>query len=164
MGKKQDADQAAKRVEVEERIHEAWDVLRRMPDRERALLRNAERGSAWPLIVHSADEHAAWAKEPARRPPPSAAQITRLDEVLDWLLVLAKQERKFFNAVWLFCALNKGAIDAAKVLGCHRETATVWRDAGLDRIVQHLAVSSMSSKRLTEGLMQVMHHPKRACG
>src|SRR4051812_2235787 len=164
MGTKKDANAAAKRVEVAERVEEAWDVLRRMPDRERAVLQQAERGQVWPLMLHTADEHAAWAAVPMKRPRPSAAQITRMEEVLDWLLVLAKQDRKYFNAVWLFCARGKGPIDVGKILGCHRETATVWRDNGLDRIVLHRSVPSPESKKLTQDVMQAMPHPLRASG
>lgn len=164
MGGQKDQDAAAKRVEVAERIEESWDVLRRMPDREREALRRAERGQAWPTMLYSADEHEAWAKVPLKRPPPSAQQITRMEEVLDWLLVLAKQERKFFNAVWLFCARGKGPADVGKILGCHRETATVWRDNGLDRIVAHREVKPPESKQLRETLMQGAYHPKRAAG
>jgi hypothetical protein len=164
MGKSKDTDAAAKRVEIAERIEEAWDVLKRMPDRERAMLLQAERGQAWPLMVYSADEHAAWLPVPAKRPPPSTKQVTRMEEVLDWLLVLAKQDRKYFKTVWLFCALRKKPAEVAKIIGCHRETATVWRDAGLERIVRHLAVGTPESIQLRETLKQGMYHPKRAFG
>jgi hypothetical protein len=164
MGTKKDQDAAARRAEIWERIEEGWGVLKRLPDKERNALRNAERGSAWPMIVHSADEHAAWEKVPARRPPPGAAQISRMDEVLEWLLVLAKQDRKYFKAVILFCGYRKGPAEVAKLLGCHRETATVWRDNGLDRIDQHCRVKPVETKDLTSSLMQGMLHPMRAAG
>jgi hypothetical protein len=164
MSNQKERDAVAKRVEVAERVEEFWDVLRRMPDRERDALRRAERGQGWPLILHTADEHAAWLPQPSCRPPPSAAQITRMEEVLDWLLALSKQDRKFFNAVWLFCALRKGPKEVAKILACHRETATVWRDNGLDRIVALREVNSPESKALRDSMMQGMYHPKRAFG
>lgn len=162
--KAKDRDAATKRAEIAERIEEAWDVLKRMPDKERAMLMQAERGHAWPLIVYTADEHAAWLPRPVSRPPPSTRQVTRMEEVLDWLSVLAKQDRKFCRAVWLFCAFQKKPNTVAKIMGCHRETATVWRDAGLDRIARHLSVSDAASILLKETLMQGMHHPKRQAG
>lgn len=164
MGNQKDRDAAAKRVEVAERIEEAWDVLRRMPDKERDALRRAERGQAWPTMLYTADEHEAWAKVPIKRPPPSAQQITRMEEVLDWLLVLAKQERKYFNAVWLFCARGKGPIEVGKILACHRETATVWRDNGLDRIVVLREVRPPETKVLNEAMKQGVYHPQRRAG
>lgn len=164
MGKPKDRDVETKRREVWERIEECWDVLRRMPDREREALRSAERGQTWPLIVHSADEHNAWEKQPIKRPLPTAAAITRMEEVLDWLLALAKQDRKYFNAVWLFCARRKGQKEVAKILGHHRETVTVWRDNGLDRIVALRAIKPPESKVLSEALMQGMYHPQRRAG
>jgi hypothetical protein len=160
----QDHDLAAKRAEVSERIEEAWDVLKRMPDKEMAQLRQAESGQVWPLIVYTADEHAAWAKVPVKRPPPNAAQVSRMEEVLDWLSALAKQDRKYCRVVWLFCALHKKPNEVSRILGCHRETATVWRDNGLDRIVRHRDVKPMKSLKLRDSLMQGMHHPKRAAG
>lgn len=152
------------RADIAERIEEAADTLRRVPDREREMLRAGERGAAWPLMLHTADEHAAWERVPVKRPPPSKEQITRMEEVIDWLLVLARQERKYFNAVWLFCAKRKKPSEAGKLLGCHRETATIWRDAGLDRIARHLSVTSPESVALRDKLMQGMHHPKRLAG
>jgi hypothetical protein len=164
MGNQKDQDAKARRAEIAERIEEGWNTLKRLPDRERNALRNAERGSAWPMIVHTADEHAAWEKVPMRRPPPGAAQISRMDEVLDWLLVLAKQDRKFVKAVILFCGYKKKPAEVAKLLGCHRETATVWRDNGLDRIDQYRRVKTVDTKDLTASLMQGMLHPLRAAG
>lgn len=161
---KPDQETAIARADIAERIEEAADTLRRLPDRERQALRQAERGQSWPLMLHTAAEHAAWEKTPIRRPPPNSAQVSRMEEVLDWLLMLAKVERKFFNAVWLFCALRRKASEAAKALGCHRETATVWRDAGLDRIAQHRRVTSMESKHLAETLKDAMRHPLRQTG
>jgi hypothetical protein len=135
-----------------------------MPDREKNALLHGERGQSWPVMVHTAAEHAAWAPQPMRRPPPSHRQISRMNEVLDWLLVLAKQDRRFFKAVWLMCAERKGPGKAAKFLAVHRETVVIWRDNGLDRIAQHLAVSSMEAKKLRGTLMQGMHHPERMAG
>lgn len=128
-------DIAAMRAEMAERVEEAWDVLKRIPDRERNLLLNSERGQSWPTMVHSAAEHAAWKPGQVRRPPPTAKQLDRMDEVIDWLTALGRQERDFAKAVWLCCALHRKPAEAAKLLGCHRDTARVWRDNGLERMV-----------------------------
>jgi hypothetical protein len=128
------------RVVIHERVEEAWDTLRRMPDRERDLLLRSERGHQWPPMLYTAAEHAAWKPVKMRRPPPTGRQIDRMHEVLDWLLVLAKQERKFFKAVWLMCAERKKVSESARILGCDRETARIWRDKGLDRIAQRFDI------------------------
>lgn len=130
-------DKTALRQVVAERVEEAWDTLRRLPDRERDQLTKGERGQTWPTMIRTAAEHAAWKPMKMRRPPPTPAQITRMHEVLDWLTALAKQQRDFCRAVWLCCAERKKPADAAKLLGVHRETARIWRDNGLDRIAQH---------------------------
>lgn len=134
------SDIAAARVLVADRVEEAWDVLRRMPDRERAMLAKGERGQTWPTMLRTAAEHAAYKRVPLRRPPPTAAQITRMHEVLDWLLALAKQERDYFQAVWLCCAERRKTAEAAKLMGCHRNSARTWRDCGLDRIAAQFGV------------------------
>lgn len=127
-------ERKAARAEIAERIEDAWATLRRMPDRERDLLLSGERGQKWPLMVHTAAEHAAWKPMKMRRPPPTARQIDNMHEVMDWLLQLAKQQRDFAKAVWVCCALGRLPADAAKIIGCHRDTVRVWRDNGLDRI------------------------------
>lgn len=153
------------RAEIAERIRDAWEVLRRMPDEERQALQRAESGQSWPAMIHTAAEHAAWEKQPLRRPRPTAGQITRMEEVMtDWIVALAKQDLKFVKAVWLFCAMNRHVGEAAKALGCDRKTAKVWRDNGLDRIHAHRSVTSPERVQLRDMIRQATHHPKRLAG
>src|SRR6185437_16127867 len=128
-------DQAAARAEIGERIYDAWETLKRLPDRERDLLMRGERGQQWPLMVHTAAEHAAWKPGQIRRPPPTARQIDRMHQALDWLTALGKQQRDYAKAVWVCCALKRKPGEAAKFIGCHRNTVRAWCENGLDRIV-----------------------------
>jgi hypothetical protein len=78
---------------VEARLAEAADVLKRLPEeRVRGCV------SSWPAIVHDAADLRA--QEPARlrRPPPSSAAITRMDEALQWLIWLEPVDAKI---LWL---------------------------------------------------------------
>jgi len=127
-------DQKVARSEISDRVEEAWDTLKRLPDRERGLL--IARGQQWPVMLYTAAEHAAWKPMRSRRPPPTSRQIDRMHEVLGWLLELAKQNTDFFKAVWLCCAERKKPAEAAKVIGCHRETVRIWRDNGLARVAE----------------------------
>jgi hypothetical protein len=154
----------AARADIAERIEDAAATLRRMPDKEKSMLLNGERGQAWPVMLHTAAEHAAWAPRPVRRPPATSQQIDRMDEALDWLLVLARQKRDYFRAVWLMCAERKKSGEAAKILGCNRDTARIWCDAGLDRIIHHRSVPTPEALKLRESLKQGMHHPQRKTG
>lgn len=120
---------------IAERIEEAAETLRRMPDRERDLLRKGERGQSWPVMLHQACEHAAYQGLKTRLPPPSAARITRMNQVLDWLLELARIERKYFTAVWLTCAERRGPSEVGRTLGADRKTVSKYVKAGLTLLV-----------------------------
>ncbi len=130
-------DLKAAMAEIGARIEEAADVLKRLPDRERAYLH--DRGQQWPLMLRRVWEDAPKEKVTLRRPPPTAKQIDRMNEVLDWLLALAKQQRDYFRAVWLCCAERKKPAEVARIIGIHRATVYVWRDNGLRRIVEHMS-------------------------
>jgi hypothetical protein len=120
---------------VSDKIEEAADTLRRLPDRERTLLAKSERGQTWPLMLHQACEHAAYEGLKARRPPPSAKQIDRMNEVLDWLLELARVDRDYFKVVWLICARRKKPAEVARIVGVTRATVYKRHRAGLTILV-----------------------------
>lgn len=119
---------------IANRIEEAAETLRRMPDKERGILRRSERGQSWPLMLHQATEHAAYEGIKVRLPPPSAARITRMNEVLDWLLDLARMEPSFFKPVWLICAERRPVGKVARILGIDRKTVHRRKLAGLTLI------------------------------
>lgn len=75
---------------VEERLVEAADVLRRLPD-----TRLQGYVSLWPPYIQ---ESRSAEDTPLRRPPPSAAAITRMDEALPWLRLLDPTDARI---VWL---------------------------------------------------------------
>ena len=66
--------------QIEERLTEAADVLKRLPE-ERV------RGycSTWPVIVYSFADIVGQTPEPMRRPPPLADSITHMEETLNWI-------------------------------------------------------------------------------
>ncbi|MEO5375102.1 MAG: DUF6362 family protein [Alphaproteobacteria bacterium] len=77
--------------QVEERLVEAADVLRRLPEeRVRGFF------TTWPMVV----QDGVGPDEPPRlrRPPPSAAAISRMDETLAWLSWLDTTDAK---VLWL---------------------------------------------------------------
>ena len=75
---------------VEERLAEAADTLRRLPE-----TRVQGHASTWPPYVQECWEAG---DVTLRRPPPSAAAITRMDEALPWLRHLDPDDAKI---VWL---------------------------------------------------------------
>lgn len=81
---------------VEERIVEAADVLRRLPEeRVRGYF------GAWPEVVHDFADKVGQEPRPMRRPPPSAGAISRMDETLPWLSWLEPTAAKI---IWLRAA------------------------------------------------------------
>lgn len=88
--------------DVEQRLEEAIDTLRRLPDRERGMLRSMR--SHWPDVVRdwadvwgeavAAGQFRAMSVHPGA---PDAAAIDRMDETLPWLGWLDHQKRR---VVW----------------------------------------------------------------
>lgn len=78
---------------VEERIAEAADTLRRLPD-----TRVQGHASTWPPYVREYWEFYGVTEVKLRRPPPSAAAIDRMDEALPWLRHLDLADARI---VWL---------------------------------------------------------------
>lgn len=78
-------------LQIEERLAEAADVLKRLPEeRVRGFF------TTWPMVV----QDGVGPDEPPRlrRPPPSAAAISRMDEALAWLSWLDATDAK---VLWL---------------------------------------------------------------
>ncbi len=78
--------------EVETRLVEAADVLKRLPEQK-------VRGyfNVWPEMVYDFSDKVGQTAEPMRRPPPSASSITRMEETLEWLQMLNGEDAKM---VW----------------------------------------------------------------
>ena len=78
--------------EVETRLVEAADVLKRLPEQK-------VRGyfNVWPEMVYDFADKVGQAAEPMRRPPPSASSITRMEETLEWLQMLDGEDARL---VW----------------------------------------------------------------
>ena len=127
------------REEIAECIHAAAQTLRRMPDRERRLLHNSERGQAWPAMLHQACEHAAYKDAKLRLPPPNARQIDEMNKVLDWLFELALIDTGYFKVVWLTCAEKRGMSEVARIVGLHRGTVRAHRQAALTLLMVKIA-------------------------
>ena len=121
------------REEVAARIHEAWDVLRRVPaPRVRGFY------STWPAHIRDMLVESARAAAVMRLSPASPAAIDRMHEVFGWFVAL--EGRKHLTAaLWLTCGAGMGPKRAGMLLGVHRDTARARRDEALDLIATHLA-------------------------
>ena len=78
---------------VEDRLEEAADVLKRLPEQKVQGYFNV-----WPDMVQSFADKVGQMPVPMRRPPPSAASISRMDETMVWLKHLAVEDARL---VWM---------------------------------------------------------------
>ncbi|MCF4165110.1 DUF6362 family protein [Zavarzinia compransoris] len=117
---------------VVDRLREAADTLRRLPDGE-ARFRLGLR-SAWPDVVRDAATAYAAAGPSVRLGPPSPGAIDRLETTIGWLGLLSEPQRRI---AW---ALASGVSVArlARLIGCHRNTVANRHAAALRIIAGHL--------------------------
>ena len=80
------------RDQVGERLAEAADVLKRLPD-----AKGQGYFSTWPQIVHEFADLVGQEPPRLRRPPPSPAAISRMEQTFDWFVWLEPEDAKL---VW----------------------------------------------------------------
>ena len=129
---------------VFDRLCEAAETLRRLPDRERRFLHAGGNG-AWPEVLQRTAELFAAAVsrggyDPIRvqlgAPPP--AWIDRMGEVIGWLAWLQPGE---LHIVWALA----GGVRVERLrrrIGCHRDTVRNRKNEALRRIVAQLTAAA----------------------
>ena len=126
--------------DIEDRFEEAAYVLRRLPEKDRP------RGyrSSWPPIVQEAKHAYGYTPEAPMRVIPSAAAITRMEECLDWLLLVDPEDARI---VWLRAEGARWRQVCIRA-GCVRSTA--WRRwaAALLTISKKLNSEAKSKRKL----------------
>ncbi len=130
-------------VEIEDRLEEAALTLRRLPVRDGPR----EYGSSWPDVVRS--QFTAYGFEEARvRVVPSAAQISRMEETFEWLMLLDRPDDR--HIVWMR-ADNYRWRPICNRVGLSR--AHAWRrwTAALITIQRRLAKPARKTAPLTAG-------------
>jgi len=101
---------------VEERLQEAACTLRRLPP-----VKICGYFSAWPQILHDADDKRDWETDVIHRGPPSPQAISRMEETLEWFCWLKPDES---HLIWMR-ANNTSWKTICWQMGCARNTA--WR-------------------------------------
>ena len=71
------------REQIEERLHEAADVMKRLP-----AIKVQGYYNLWPGIVREFADLVGQEPQRLRRPPPAPAAISRMEETLGWLVWL----------------------------------------------------------------------------
>lgn len=125
---------------IEDRMEEAALTLRRLPNPPGSGPKGF--GQSWPEYVHDA-KHAYGYHETRMRVIPSAAEIQRMEECIDWLRFIGPEEARI---VWLRAEgwrWRQVCIQA----GCVRQTA--WRRwvAALQTIANHLNQQEKTARR-----------------
>lgn len=100
--------------EIEGRLVEAADVLKRLPG-----LRVPGFFNTWPAMMREFSDLVGQEPVPMRRPPPSAAAISRMEQALDWLRWLEPLDAKI---VWLRASGDRWKTICGKV-GLQRSAA-----------------------------------------
>ncbi len=125
---------------IEDRMEEAALTLRRLPDPRGSGPRGY--GQSWPEYVHEA-RHAYGYHETRLRVVPSAAEIQRMEECIDWLRFLHPDDativwRRAEGWRWRQVAIQVGVV---------RQTA--WRRwvASLQTIANHMNKRGNSGRR-----------------
>lgn len=123
---------------IHERIREAAYVLRLLPDTDRRFLAAGSKCS-WPQYVR---EWTAYAADAARSPriPPTAAEISRADETLQWIAWLATQDGNAALAVWLSFGAGWRSPQICRRLQCSRETVRQKRKSGVNQMAKHFGI------------------------
>lgn len=125
---------------VWELLIEAADTLKRLPNQERRWLRSGTY-SAHPEVVRELSETFAaavaqggWGTTRVRPGPPSAAAISRLDEVLTWPGAIQGRNRARDCRVVFALAAGVPVRVIRGRFGCGRQTVYDIRDRGLRQI------------------------------
>ena len=126
---------------VAHRLEEAASTLRRLPV---IGLKPKEYGSAWPVVIHDVME--AYGDEPIiRLGPPPADAISRMDEVMEWLLWLEPEQVRL---VWLRASRTPWKM-IMRCFGIARSTAsTRWETA----IMQIAAILNLQQGKMSRHL------------
>lgn len=129
-------------MEVGDRIGEARDCLRRLPDKDARF--KGYSLLSWPGML--AEKHIDYPNEktPIRMPPPNSQAIDRMYEVLDWLMWLGKADRNAAHAIWVCCGLRYRTSQAARILGVHRDTVRAWRHRGLLAVAERISLKKVA--------------------
>ena len=123
---------------VEDRLEEAADVLKRLPEQKVQGYFNV-----WPEMVQSFADLVGQTPEPMRRPPPSAASISRMDETMVWMNYLAVEDARL---LWMR-AERKHWKEICWGFGVSRSTAIRRHKFALSVIALRLNGLPVPSKR-----------------
>lgn len=126
------------REQVEERLIEAADVLKRLPE-----VRVQGYFSVWPRIAHDFGDLVGQEPPPMKRPPPSSQAISRMEATLPWLRWLEPDDARL---VW---ARAEGAPwkPICWRFGISRATANRRWEYGIAVIVWRLNGKRVPTKR-----------------
>ncbi len=123
--------------DIEDRFEEAAYVLRRLPEKDRPR----GYGSSWPPIVQEAKHAYGYTPEAPMRVIPSAAAITRMEECLDWLLLVDPEDARI---VWLRAEGARWRQVCIRA-GCVRSTA--WRRWAAARLTMSKKLNSAAKSK-----------------
>lgn len=131
-------------LELMDRIREACETLKYMPDREMQFLSSGNR-ICMPPIIRSFWEN--YGLEPARKPrlPPSHEAVDRMSETFEWLMWLGKQWPREMKILWLCFGMEMQTMKVARHLKCSRMTVFRDRKSGIAHLAAHVYATHLKA-------------------
>jgi len=126
------------REQVEERLLEAADVVKRLPD-----VRVQGYFSMWPKALYEFSDLVGQEPRPLRRPPPPPDAISRMEQTMPWLTWLDPEDAKL---VWARAEGSRWKLICWR-FGISRATAHRRWEYGLSLIAWRLNGRSIPRKR-----------------
>ena len=127
------------RERVAQRLKEACDTLRRLPEQ-------TVRGymCSWPEMIADVAQGEIEGNVVSRLAAASPQAIDRMHEVFGWFVCL-KGKPHLAIALWLTCGRSMGPARAGKIIGAHRDTVRRRRDEALDHMVAALTARRIAA-------------------
>ncbi len=125
------------KLDLIERITEAHDVLRRLPDPDRKF--RFPKLASWPLFVRDMAEAYGYGEVKVRLAQPSPEAIDRADEVLGWFATHLNQYPKGAKACWLTYGRGLSLREAGKVMRLKKSHVARLRETALKLLTRCLS-------------------------
>lgn len=125
-------------------------------------LRPAGARSGWPDIVRDLEE-LGWVDSDDMPPPPSADEISRMDQALSWLQLFSPSERPYRTVINLRLIVHPISgmhrwnwRKIASKMGIDHKTAQVWHKVGIELISKKITQPAFFSPQIPQNAVSAI--------